>query len=325
LFRGFAAAMSESRARFTEYAQAIMQGLETGVIDHAGEFYNQPRIAIRPAPIRSFRDRTYAASVSPESLEILCQLGLGLLIIAQKPWETTEAELRAYRSRFLAVNGYVAPKPLIATFIAVHEAEAGARDMFEKYIRNYGRSALDHYEFHNEGLADIPGYEYYGKLAANIRKHGVDAFVNWLAELQVWGTPEQVYNKLVEQHHRAESGGLIGAFSYGGMQPDLAKRNIALFANPCCRGYKHFLSVLKSPRHRSVPPFKFEIGVQSCEGAILRVGRRLDQRVMTDLTSNSRLLNQRKTKTANAYAGDSASPRDKICVLQARLGLGRIP
>ena len=96
--------MSESRARFTEYAQAIMQGLETGFIEHAGEFYNQPRIAIRPAPIRSFRDRTYAASVSPQSLEILCQLGLGLLIIAQKPWETTEAELRDYRARFLAVN-----------------------------------------------------------------------------------------------------------------------------------------------------------------------------------------------------------------------------
>jgi alkanesulfonate monooxygenase SsuD/methylene tetrahydromethanopterin reductase-like flavin-dependent oxidoreductase (luciferase family) len=45
-FRGFGAAMSESRARFSEYAQAIMQGLETGFIEHAGEFYNQPRIAI---------------------------------------------------------------------------------------------------------------------------------------------------------------------------------------------------------------------------------------------------------------------------------------
>ena len=241
-FRGFGATMSESRARFTEYAQAIMQGLETGFIEHAGEFYNQPRIAIRPAPIRSFRDRAYAASVSPKSLEILCQLSLGLLIIAQKPWETTEAELRTYRARFLAVNGYVAPKPLIASFIAVHETEAGARDMFEKYIRNYARSALDHYEFHNEGLADIPGYEYYGKLAANIRKHGIDAFVNWLSELQVWGTPEQVYKKLLEQHRRADSGGLIGAFSYGGMPHDLAKRNIALFAE-CVLPRLHALGV----------------------------------------------------------------------------------
>ena len=229
-FRGFCAAMNESRARFTEYAQAIMQGLETGVIDHAGEFYNQPRIAVRPAPIRSFRDRTYAASVSPESLEILCQLGLGLLIIAQKTMGDHRGRTAGVSVKVLGVNGYVAPKPLIASFIAVHETEAGARDKFEKHIRNYARSALHHYEFDNEGLADIAGYEYYGKLAANIRKHGIDTFVNWLAELQVWGTPEQVYKKLVEQHHRAESGGLIGAFSYGGMPHDLAKRNIVLFA-----------------------------------------------------------------------------------------------
>ncbi len=229
-FRGFRVAMGESRGRFTEYAQALLQGLETGFIEYQGEHFKQSRIAVRPAPIRSFRDRTYAASVSPQSLEIMCRLGVGLLIIAQKPWETTEAELRDYRARFMGVNGRTAPKPLIASFIAVHETESGARDMFEKYIRGYARSALDHYEFHNEGLADIPGYEYYGKLAANIRKHGIDAFVNFLAELQVWGTPEQVYSKLVEHQRRADSGGLIGAFSYGGMPHDLAKRNITLFA-----------------------------------------------------------------------------------------------
>jgi alkanesulfonate monooxygenase SsuD/methylene tetrahydromethanopterin reductase-like flavin-dependent oxidoreductase (luciferase family) len=229
-FRGFRVPMAESRGRFTEYAQALLQGLETGSIEFDGEHYHQPRVAVRPAPIASFRDRTYAASVSPQSLEIMCRLGVGLLIIAQKPWETTEAELRDYRSRFLEVNGRAAPKPLIASFIAVHEHEAVARDMFDKYIRGYARSALDHYEFHNEGLADIPGYEYYGKLASNIRKHGIDAFVNFLAELQVWGTPDQVFQKLAEHQRRADISGLIGAFSYGGMPHDLAKRNITLFA-----------------------------------------------------------------------------------------------
>ncbi|MBI3513373.1 MAG: LLM class flavin-dependent oxidoreductase [Proteobacteria bacterium] len=229
-YQGFRVEMSESRGRFTEYAEALLQGLETGHIDYAGTYYRQPRIAVRPAPIRSFRSRTYAASISPQSLEIMCQLGVGLLIIAQKPWETTEAELAQYRRRFLEVNGRAAPKPIIATFIAVHEDPAAARDMFEQYVRGYCRSALEHYEFHNEGLADIPGYEYYGKLAQNIRKHGIDTFVNFLAELQVWGTPDQVYDKLVEHQRRADSGALIGIFNYGGMPPELAQRNLTLFA-----------------------------------------------------------------------------------------------
>ena len=229
-FHGFRVPMGESRGRFTEYAQAIIRGLETGWIEADGAHYQQPCIAVRPAPIRSFRGRTYAASVSPQSLEIMCGLGVGLLIIAQKPWETTEAELRDYRARFLEVNGYQAPKPIIASFVAVHEDENVAREMFEKYIRGYSRSALEHYEFHNEGLADIPGYEYYGKLAQNIRKYGMDAFVNFLAELQVWGTPEQVYNKLVEHQRRADSAALIGIFSYGGMPHDVARQNMHLFA-----------------------------------------------------------------------------------------------
>jgi alkanesulfonate monooxygenase SsuD/methylene tetrahydromethanopterin reductase-like flavin-dependent oxidoreductase (luciferase family) len=229
-FRGFRVAMAESRGRFTEYAQAVIAGLETGAIEFAGEFLRQPRVAIRPRPAHSFRGRVYAASVSPQSLETICRLGLGLLIIAQKPWETTEAELAQYRSRFAEVNGRAAPRPIVASFIAVHEDEAEARAMFDAYIRGYSRSALEHYEFHNEGLADIPGYEYYGKLAHNIRKHGIEAFVNFLSELQVWGTPEQVYQKLSEHQRRTGSGALIGVFGYGGMPHELARRNMTLFA-----------------------------------------------------------------------------------------------
>ncbi len=229
-FDGLRLNMGESRTRFIEYGKAILDALETGQIESNGTLYKQPRVGIRPAPFRSFRGRTYAASVSPQSLEIMCKLGIGLLIIAQKPWETTEAELADYRARFLAVNGQPAPKPIIAAFIAVDEDERKAQEMFEKYIRGYSRSALDHYEFHNEGLADIPGYEYYGKLAENIRKNGIDSFVNFLAELQVWGTPQQVCDKLVDHQRRADSGGLIGIFSYGGMPHDVAKNNMTLFA-----------------------------------------------------------------------------------------------
>ena len=152
------------------------------------------------------------------------------MIIAQKPWATTEAELADYRSHYRALNRTEAPKPIVAAFVAVHEDEAQARDMFQRYIRGYSRSALEHYEFHNEGLAGIPGYEYYGKLAANIKKHGLDAFIDFLSELQVWGTPEQVYQRLVEYQQRTDCGALIGIFSYGGMPHHLARQNITLFA-----------------------------------------------------------------------------------------------
>ncbi len=229
-FEGFQVEMGESRERFVEYAEAILGALESGYMECDGKHYKQPRTAIRPFPFRSFRGRTYAAAVSPESARIMARLGIGMLIIAQKPWDKAIAELDAYRGIYRELNGADAPKPVIASFIACHEDPGIAKEMHEKYLRRYSRSALEHYEFHNPGLADIKGYEYYGALSRNIEKHGIDAFVEFLADMQIYGTPEACFEKIMEQHRLAGSGGLIGIFSYGGMPHDLAKQNIRTFA-----------------------------------------------------------------------------------------------
>ncbi len=160
----------------------------------------------------------------------MARLGIGILIIAQKPWETTVAELNNYREIYREINGTEAPKPIIASFIACHEDASVAQEMYEKYIRGYSRSALNHYEFHNKGLADVKGYEYYGALAKNIEKHGADEFVDFLAKLQVWGTPDQVYEQIMENQKRVDAAGLISIFSYGGMPQELSTKNMKLFA-----------------------------------------------------------------------------------------------
>ena len=83
--------------RFVESAQMLLRGLETGYCEHDGIFVKQPRVAVRPAPFKSFRGRTYAAAVSPESARIMAELGVGMLIIPQKPWPEVAKELDDYR------------------------------------------------------------------------------------------------------------------------------------------------------------------------------------------------------------------------------------
>lgn len=230
-FEGFKVPMGESRERFVAYSQAILRALETGQMHSEDPALQQPAVTIRPAPFKTFKGRTYAAAVSPESARIMARLGVGLLIIAQKPWDKTLAELENYRQIYREVNGVEAPQPLIATWIACHEDEAQATAMYERYIRRYSRSALEHYEFDNAGLADIKGYEYYGALAKNIEKHGTDAFVDFLAQLQTWGTPDQVYDKLVHSAELVNAAGIITVFSYGGMPQAMARANLQLFAD----------------------------------------------------------------------------------------------
>ena len=178
-------------------------------IEYDGELYQQPRVEIRPEPLASFKGRTFASAVSPESMEIMARMGVGLLVIAQKPWETTEAELGRTAQRYLELNGTEAPKPVLVIVAGVSKDPATIERMRNVYLQRWARSTVEHYEFDNVGFADIEGYEYYGALANNIAKHGVDKFNGFLADLQVWGTPEQVTEKLLElrrAHRRRRAG-----------------------------------------------------------------------------------------------------------------------
>jgi alkanesulfonate monooxygenase SsuD/methylene tetrahydromethanopterin reductase-like flavin-dependent oxidoreductase (luciferase family) len=76
-FDRFRVDMGESRGRFTEYTEAIVTGLERGYVEYDGEYLQQPRAAIRPFPARSFRGRTYASAISPQSIDLMAQLGSG--------------------------------------------------------------------------------------------------------------------------------------------------------------------------------------------------------------------------------------------------------
>ncbi|MEW6472219.1 MAG: LLM class flavin-dependent oxidoreductase [Actinomycetota bacterium] len=229
-FEGFRVEMSESRKRFTEYATAILRALETGEMAYDGDVYRQPPVQIRPSPFASFRGRVYASAISPETSRILAELRVGMMIIAQKPWETIEADVAGYRELYREINGEEAPKPLLASWVAVHESESAAEDMSERWIMGYCASVLEHYEFANARLAQIPGYEYYGKLAERIAKHGPEEFSRFLTRLQVTGTPESVTEQLRENIRRIDGAGVIGIFNYAGMPDDVARSNMELFA-----------------------------------------------------------------------------------------------
>jgi alkanesulfonate monooxygenase SsuD/methylene tetrahydromethanopterin reductase-like flavin-dependent oxidoreductase (luciferase family) len=229
-FDGFRLDMGQSRRLFTEYSKAILSGLESGEIQYDGDLYRQPAVELRPSPYSSFRGRTFASAVSPQSMDLMASMGVGLMVIAQKPWQKAEEELREYRRRYLALNGEEAPKPIICVFTGVGETAREAQHMREVYLRRYAESTVEHYEFDNVGFAEIEGYEYYAGLARNIEKHGLDGFCDFLADLQVWGTADQVVDKVIEYTERLDAGGVLLAPSFGGMSPEVAARNFDLIA-----------------------------------------------------------------------------------------------
>jgi len=229
-FDGFRLSMDESRPRFVETARMLLEGLERGYCEYDGEFVRQPRADIRPAPFKSFRGRTYAAAVSPESARIMAELGVGILIIPQKPWSEVAKELEAYRGIYREVNGAEAPAPISAGWTFCDASADRAREMAYRYIGGYFHSVLDHYHFEGDHLGRTKGYEYYGKMAEKITTYGTDKVVDFFVDLQVWGTPEQCYDKIMDIRRRVGNDHYVGVFSYAGMPPDEAERNMRLFA-----------------------------------------------------------------------------------------------
>lgn len=229
-FEGFRVPMNQSRKLYAEYAEFIMNSLETGIMEYDGELLKQPRVDLRPEPLKSFRGRTFASAVSPESIDLMARLGIGVMVIPQKPWATAQKELENYRKRFFELNGEQPPKPIMAIFTGVGETEEEAQTMRDVYLQRYALSTIDHYEFDNVGFADIEGYEYYAALARNIEKHGRDGFAGFLADLQVWGTPDQVVERILDYVEKIDAGGVLLVPAYGAMPEDVADKNFDLIS-----------------------------------------------------------------------------------------------
>jgi alkanesulfonate monooxygenase SsuD/methylene tetrahydromethanopterin reductase-like flavin-dependent oxidoreductase (luciferase family) len=229
-FDGFRLDMGESRERFVEAAQAVLGALESGVMDFQGQYYHQPKVTLRPAPFESFRARTYAAAVSPESSRIMAELGVGILVIPQKPWDAVREELERYRAVFRESNGRDAPPPIAAGWVFCDEDEERAAEMAVKYIGGYWETVLEHYQFTAGHLGSTKGYEYYGKFAETIQKYGADSATEFFVDLQVWGTPEMCAERIHNIAAQTGAESFVGVFSYAGMPPAEAERNMRLFA-----------------------------------------------------------------------------------------------
>ena len=230
-FNGFRVPMEESRGRFVESAEMIIRGLEDGFCEYDGEFVKQPKTPLRPAPYRSFRGRTYAAAVSPESIEIMARLGVGILIIPQKPWDVVTAELAQYRTVYRQVNGVDAPPTVCAGWTFCDPDASRAREMAVRWIGGYWDTVLRHYELTGDHLRNTKGYEYYGRMSEIARdKGGADALTEFFLSLQIWGTPEQCHAKILDVRSRVGCDTFVGVFSYAGMPYDDAERSLRLFA-----------------------------------------------------------------------------------------------
>lgn len=226
-YEGLQLDQNESTDRFVETAQAVLTGLEQGYVEYDGKLIKQPRVRIRPEPFKTFRNRVYAAAVSPASAPILAQLGIGMLIIPQKPLGDHLKDVQAHAALFRKVHGTEPPKPIITSYVFCDRSADRAQAMARKYVAGYWRSVVHHYEMMGEHFAKLKNYEHYQQRRDT---YDEDAMVDLFLGMQVYGTPQQCYDRVKALHDMFDICGNVAAFKFAGMSYDDAKASMDLYA-----------------------------------------------------------------------------------------------
>ena len=223
--------MGSSRERFDEGARMIIDGLEKGFVEGDGPFYPQVRTEVRPRPLRGFRDRLYCVGMSPDSVEQAAQLGGALMTFTQSLWQMyAEGPLRAYRESYRRHHGAEPPPPLTGDLMYCHPDPVVAEEKGLEYMTNYFLTIVKHYEIMSDHFKHTKGYDSYASAADAFKAVGLETAARTYCGVNIWGTPEQILEKLRWRR------GLIGDFelnmisSYGGMPVEEAERSLRLFA-----------------------------------------------------------------------------------------------
>jgi alkanesulfonate monooxygenase SsuD/methylene tetrahydromethanopterin reductase-like flavin-dependent oxidoreductase (luciferase family) len=128
-------------------------------------------------------------------------------------------------------TGSEPPPPCCAGWTFVDESADRAEELARTYIGGYWDSVVKHYEFDRDHLKHTPGYEFHGEMYDRLTSPGgAEKLLEFFVGLQVWGTPDQVIERIVTIQDHTHADSYVGVFSYAGMPHDEAERNMKLFA-----------------------------------------------------------------------------------------------
>ena len=233
-YNAYRVPMEEARERFAETAVIVRKALANDRFSHQGRFFTIPETSVRPRPISHPEQRLYASTVSPESADIMAEMGFGVMIIAQRDWNDAAADLHRYIE--LTIRHGHAPRPPIAFLNVVLSEDSGqVRDLVDTYMTRHFESVDRHYNFSDGHLKNVKGYEFYGRMAKTYSKLTSDdtakaKAVGVYADLQLTGSSKQVLEKLRVIYDMTGVDHVIGVFALGGMPFEAAERSLKLFA-----------------------------------------------------------------------------------------------
>ena len=237
-YEGMRVDINQTRELYREYAELIIQALETGVIE-GGAITKQPRRELRPRPYRSFEGRIFGSAGSPESVRTVAELGIGVLIINPEPRPNLGVDFETYNNVWNQTHVWnqarggprTPPAPLLSGTIFVDESSERAKELSSQYHRVNFRAAVKNYGMADDDYGTAKGNEFYKSM--RIAPDKIDEMADKMGTVMPAGNPTEILEILDNINKQCKLQGFFPHFHFGGMPHEEAERNMRLFAEKC--------------------------------------------------------------------------------------------
>jgi alkanesulfonate monooxygenase SsuD/methylene tetrahydromethanopterin reductase-like flavin-dependent oxidoreductase (luciferase family) len=240
-YERFGIPMDEARERFDRGTRLVVDALNRGYFEADDVYYRGPRADLRPRPLASFDDRVFSIGVSPESAQQAAVLGARLMVLAQQPWEVfREKALVPYQETWRSLRDSDPPAPFCGQLVYCHADGARARELGERYVKEYFLTVAEHYEIAGDHFKNTKGYEFYNSAAEFIAAVGLNTMADMYASVNTYGTPGEIVEKIRAQRAILDcETDVLMIVKYGSMTQTEAEDSLRLLARevlPALRG-----------------------------------------------------------------------------------------
>jgi len=174
----------------------------------------------------------------------------------QNEWPKAAESIVNYRAIANSV-GYNPPPPIILTNVSCAESRAEAQDRAMNWLGKKWQSIDDHYHFSDGHLANVKGYETYGKMAKTYARLQDEAervrATEFYVKIQIVGTPDDCIQQIGELQRVTGTDHVVTEFSFGGIPYADAEKNMRLFASRVLPVLQHDPAFATPPTPTTAP------------------------------------------------------------------------
>jgi alkanesulfonate monooxygenase SsuD/methylene tetrahydromethanopterin reductase-like flavin-dependent oxidoreductase (luciferase family) len=188
-YAAFGVTPEQSYPRFREHLQIVEAAWTHHRLDYDGEFWHFDGIEVLPKPVQEPHPPIWVASTSPEAIEWSAQHGYAILMDPHSSHADIGRKRRHYDE-----------------LMAEHHPDAPERDIPVARLLAVAPTTAEAEEIARRGAAWVstsyanPGRNAPGAGAPSFNPEGVDPVERYVNEVVIWGTPEQVVDRVTELH-----------------------------------------------------------------------------------------------------------------------------